>query len=60
MKATKPGNSHSIVEPCEYDRKMDNRRNEIDRLSRRLKDLRRIFPRFGRHNAMFIAFINSR
>ncbi len=56
----KSGNSHSIVEPCESDRKMYKRCNEIERLSRRLKDSRRIFSRFGRHDAMFIAFVNSR
>ncbi len=60
MRAMKPGNSHLIVELCEYDRKMNNRRDEIERLSHRLKDLRRIFPRFGKQAVMFIAFINSR
>ncbi len=36
----------SRVEPREYDREMYKRRNEIERLFRRLKDYRRIFSRF--------------
>ena len=34
------------VEPWEYDREMYKRRNEIERLFRRLKGFRRIFSRF--------------
>lgn len=42
----------------EYDREMYKRRNEIERLFRRLKGFRRIFSRFEKLDVMFIAFIN--
>ena len=42
----------------EYDRAMYKRRNEIERLFRRLKGFRRIFSRFEKLDVMFIAFIN--
>lgn len=45
------------VEPWEYDRAMYKRRNEIERLFRRLKGFRRIFSRFEKLDVMFIAFI---
>ena len=35
------------LEPWEYDREMYKRRNEVERLFRRLKGYRRIFSRFG-------------
>ena len=44
--------------PWEYDRVMYKRRNEIERLFRRLKGFRRIFSRFEKLDVMFIAFIN--
>ena len=34
------------IEPWEYDREMYKRRNEVERLFRRLKGFRRIFSRF--------------
>lgn len=34
------------------------RRNEIERLFRRLKGFRRIFSRFEKLDVMFVAFIN--
>lgn len=34
------------LEPWEYDREMYKRRNEVERLFRRLKGFRRIFSRF--------------
>ena len=40
----------------EYDREMYKRRNEIERLFRRLKGFRRIFSRFEKLDVMFIAF----
>ena len=70
MKATRRGNWHWIwalslssrpkqsAEPWEYDRAMYKRRNEIERLFRRLKGFRRIFSRFEKLDVMFIAFIN--
>jgi transposase len=46
------------VEPWEYDRLMYSRRNEIERLFRRLKGFRRIFSRFDKLDVMFMAFIH--
>ena len=46
------------VDAWEYDRAMYKRRNEIERLFRRLKGFRRIFSRFEKLDVMFIAFIN--
>jgi len=46
------------VTPWEYNRAMHKRRNEIERLFRRLKGFRRIFSRFEKLDVMFIAFIN--
>ncbi len=46
------------VDPWEYDRAMYKRRNEIERLFRRLKGFRRIFSRFEKLDVMFIGFIN--
>jgi len=39
-------------------RAMYKRRNEIERLFRRLKGFRRIFSRFEKLDVMFVAFIN--
>jgi len=52
-----PPTSHRIA-PWEYDRVMYKRRNEIERLFRRLKGFRRIFSRFDKLDVMFIAFIH--
>jgi transposase len=46
------------LEPWEYDRQMYKRRNEIERLFRRLKGFRRIFSRFEKLDIMFIGFIH--
>lgn len=46
------------VEPWEYDRAMYKRRNEVERLFRRLKGYRRIFSRFEKLDLMFTAFIS--
>ena len=45
------------VEPWEYDRVMYKRRNEVERLFRRLKGFRRIFSRFEKLDVMFTGFI---
>ena len=42
----------------EYDRAMYRRRNEVERLFRRLKGFRRIFSRFEKLDVMFLAFIH--
>ena len=44
--------------PWEYDRAMYKRRNEIERLFRRLKGYRRIFSRFEKLDVMFVGFIS--
>lgn len=46
------------VAPWEYNRAMYKRRNEIERLFRRLKGFRRIFSRFEKLDVMFLGFIN--
>ncbi|OOG53088.1 IS5 family transposase [Polaromonas sp. C04] len=46
------------IEPWEYDREMYKRRNEVERLFRRLKGYRRIFSRFEKLDVMFIDFIS--
>ena len=46
------------VDPWQYDRVMYRRRNEIERLFRRLKGFRRIFSRFDKLDVMFRAFIH--
>jgi transposase len=43
--------------PWDYDRALYQRRNEIERLFRRLKGFRRIFSRFEKLDVMFVAFI---
>ena len=44
--------------PWEYDRELYKRRNEVERLFRRLKGFRRIFSRFEKLDEMFTAFIH--
>jgi len=46
------------ISAWQYDRAMYRRRNEIERLFRRLKGFRRIFSRFEKLDVMFMAFIN--
>ena len=46
------------VTPWEYDRIMYRRRNEIERLFRRLKGFRRIFSRFDKLDVMFMGYIH--
>ncbi len=45
------------IDPWEYDREMYKRRNEIERLFRRLKGFRRIFSRFEKLDVIFTGFI---
>ena len=49
---------HNRRTPWEYYRALSNRYNEIERLFRRLKGVRRIFSRFEKLDVMFITFIN--
>jgi transposase len=43
--------------PWEYDRALYKKRNEIERLFRRLKGFRRIFSRFEKLDVIFLAFL---
>ncbi len=45
-------------DPWEYDRALYKKRNEIERLFRRLKGFRRIFSRFEKLDVLFIGFLN--
>ena len=49
---------HNRLMPWEYDRALYKRRNEIERLFRRLKGFRRLFSRCEKLDVMFVAFIN--
>lgn len=42
----------------DYDRDIYKRRNEVERLFRRLKGYRRIFSRFEKLDVMYRAFLN--
>ena len=48
----------SRADPWEYDREMYKRRNEIERLFRRMKGFRRIFSRFEKLDVLFLGFIS--
>jgi transposase len=45
------------VEPWTYSKAWYRRRNEVERLLRRLKGFRRIFSRFDKLDTMFMAFL---
>lgn len=45
------------VDPWEYDTELYKRRNEIERLFRRIKRFRRVFTRYDKTDVMFTAFI---
>lgn len=51
-----PPNPNRLA-PWEYDRVLYRRRNEIERLFRRLKGYRRIFSRFDKLDVLFAGFI---
>jgi transposase len=46
------------LDPWEYDRALYKKRNEIERLFRRLKGFRRIFSRFEKLDVLFLGFLN--
>ena len=46
------------LEPWEFDRVLYRRRNEVERLFRRLKGFRLIFSRFDKLDVMFLAFLH--
>jgi transposase len=45
------------IELWEYDRALYKKRNEIERLFRRLKGFRRIFSRFEKLDVRFLGFL---
>ena len=45
------------IDPWRYDRTLYKKRNEIERLFRRLKGYRRIFSRFEKLDAVFLGFL---
>ena len=46
------------LQPWQYDKAMYRKRNEIERLFRRLKGFRRIFSRFDKLDVVFLAFLH--
>ena len=46
------------IAPWEYDKQLYKRRNEVERLFRRLKGFRRIFCRFDKLDGLFLARIH--
>ena len=46
------------VQSWEYDRVTYRRRNEVERLFRRLKAYRRVFTRYDKPDRMFLAFVH--
>src|SRR5580698_11095732 len=46
------------VDPWRYDKALYRKRNEIERLFRRLKGFRRIFSRFEKLDCVFLAFVS--
>jgi len=45
------------LDPWEYDKEMYKKRNQVERLFRRLKGFRRIFSRFDKLDVVFSFFI---
>jgi len=45
------------LEPWDYDKELYKRRNEVERLFRRLKAYRRIFTRYDKLDIVFMGFI---
>lgn len=46
------------LSPWQYNKEMYKKRNEVERLFRRLKGFRRIFSRFDKLDVMFVFFIH--
>lgn len=46
------------LDPWQYDRVLYRKRNEIERLFRRLKGYRRIFTRFEKLDVLFLGFLS--
>ena len=52
-----PPKRHRVA-PWAYDRQLYRKRNEIERLFRRLKAFRRVFTRFDKLDVLFLGFIH--
>ena len=48
---------HNRKNPWEYDKVLYRRRNEVERMFRRLKAFRRIFTRYEKLDIMFCGFV---
>jgi len=48
------------LQPWDYDKNLYRRRNQIERLFRRVKEWRRVFTRYDKLGLMFAAFITPR
>ena len=46
------------LEPWLYDKAIYKKRNEVERLFRRLKGFRRIFSRFDKLDVVYLAFVH--
>jgi len=46
------------VRPWDYGKKAYKRRNELERLFRRIQDFRRIFCRYGKLDVVYLGFLN--
>jgi transposase len=51
------GAKSNRLHPWEYDRALYKKRNEVERLFRRLKGFRRLFSRFEKLDVVFLAFL---
>jgi len=45
------------LEPWEYNKELYKRRNEVERLFRRIKGFRRVFTRYEKLDVMYLAFL---
>lgn len=52
-----PPQRHRVA-PWTYDRRLYRKRNEIERLFRRLKAFRRVFTRFDKLDVLFLGFLH--
>jgi transposase len=57
MEPVVPPKTNRLI-PWKYDREAYKKRNEVERLFRRLKGFRRIFSRFEKLDVMFAGFIS--
>ena len=49
--------SQKRLEPWEYDKQLYKRRNEVERLFRRIKGFRRVFTRYDKLDVIFTGII---